>query len=163
MAPRLLLRVLARWQVTHGGLDLEDMRHHPDFFRSHDRAARTDYFNLGAGAAFSLGSSWDVYAIFIKTLSGENAHQSRSLSFGATYYFGGGFGGGTRRALEALEQPEVAAQPVDRGEQAPPVRRQAQAAQGDAARRRGAEVPRDRPRPARRHVYRDQLEPKVAR
>lgn len=94
VAPRLLVRALARWQVTHGGLDLEDMRHHPDFFRSHDRAARTNYFNLGAGAAFAVGPSWDVYAIFIKTLSGENAHQSRSLSFGATYYFGGGFGGG---------------------------------------------------------------------
>ncbi|HKZ30945.1 MAG TPA: hypothetical protein VJ648_01160 [Vicinamibacteria bacterium] len=91
---RLLTRVLARWQVTHGGLDLEDMRHHPDFFRAHDRAARTNYFNLGLGAAFALGPSWDVYAIFIQTLSGENAHQSRSLSVGATYYFGGGFGGG---------------------------------------------------------------------
>jgi len=94
VAPRLLVRVLARWQVTHGGLDLEDMRRHPDFFRTHDRAARTDYFNLGAGAAFAVGPSWDVYAIFLKTLAGENAHQSRSLSFGATYYFGGGFGGG---------------------------------------------------------------------
>ena len=93
VAPRLLVRALARWQVTHGGLDLEDMRHHPDFFRSHDRAARTNYFNLGLGASFALGASWDVYAIFIKTLSGENAHQSRSLSIGATWYFGGGFGG----------------------------------------------------------------------
>jgi hypothetical protein len=94
VSSRLLTRLLARFQVTHGGLDLEDMRHHPDFFRAHDRAARTNYFNLGLGAAFSLGPSWDVYAIFIKTLSGENAHQSRSLSVGATYYFGGGFGGG---------------------------------------------------------------------
>jgi hypothetical protein len=91
---RLLLRVLARWQVTHGGLDLEDMRHHPDFFRTHDRAARTNHFNLGAGAAFSLGASCDVYAIFIKTLSGQNAHQARSFSVGTTWYFGGGFGGG---------------------------------------------------------------------
>jgi hypothetical protein len=94
VAPRLLVRALARWQVTHGGLDLEDMRHHPEFFRTHDRAARTNYFNLGLGASFALGASWDVYAIFIKTLSGENAHQSRSLSIGATWYFGGGFGGG---------------------------------------------------------------------
>jgi hypothetical protein len=91
---RLLLRALVRFQVTHGGLDLEDMRHHPDFFRSHDRAARTDYLNLGAAVAYGLSPSWDVYAIFLKTVSGENAHQSRSLSFGATYYFGGGFGGG---------------------------------------------------------------------
>lgn len=94
VASRLLVRVIARWQVTHGGLDLEDMRHHPNFFRTHDRAARTNYFNLGAGAALAFASTWDVYAVFIKTLSGENAHQSRSLSVGATFYFGGGFGGG---------------------------------------------------------------------
>ena len=94
VASRLLLRVLARWQVTHGGLDLEDMRHHPDFFRTHDRAARTNHFHLGTGAAFSLGPSWDVFAIFVKTLSGENAHQAWSLSAGATLYVGGGFGGG---------------------------------------------------------------------
>jgi hypothetical protein len=86
--------MLARWQVTHGGLNLEDMRHHPNFFRTHDRASRTNYFNLGAGAAFALGSSWDVYVIFIKTLSGENAHQARSISVGSTFYFGGGFGKG---------------------------------------------------------------------
>jgi len=94
VSSRLLTRLLARWQVTHGGLDLEDMRRRPDFFRTHDRAARTNYFNLGLGASFALGASWEVYAIFIKTLSGENAHQSRSLSIGATWYFGGGFGGG---------------------------------------------------------------------
>ena len=43
----LLLRVLARWQITHGGLDLEDMRTNPNFFRTHDRAARTNYLNVG--------------------------------------------------------------------------------------------------------------------
>ena len=97
LASRLLVRLLARWQITHGGLDLEDMRHHPNFFRTHDRAARTNSFNLGAGTAFTLGPSWEVYAIFLKALSGENAHQSRSFSIGATYYFGGGFGGGPER------------------------------------------------------------------
>ena len=91
---RLLVRGLARYQVTHGGLDLEDMRTHPDFFRSHDRAARTNYFNLGLGAAFAISPSFDAYAIFLKTLSGENAHQSHSISVGTTWYFGGGFGAG---------------------------------------------------------------------
>ncbi|HET7747219.1 MAG TPA: hypothetical protein VFM29_07950 [Vicinamibacteria bacterium] len=91
---RFVGRLLARWQVTHGGLDLEDMRRHPDFFRTHDRAARTNYFNVGLGASCQLGTAWDVFAIFIKTISGENAHQSRSLALGATFSFGGGFGGG---------------------------------------------------------------------
>jgi hypothetical protein len=92
-ARRLLVRALVRWQVTHGGLDLADMRTYPNLFRDHDRAARTDYLNLGAGVSYGLGSSWDVYAIFLKTVWGENAHQARSLSIGASWYFGGGFGG----------------------------------------------------------------------
>jgi hypothetical protein len=92
-ARRLLVRALVRWQKTHGGLDLADMRDYPNLFRDHDRAARTNYLNLGAGASFALDSSWDLYLVFIKTVSGENAHQARSLSIGATWYFGGGFGG----------------------------------------------------------------------
>ncbi len=90
---RLTLRAAAGWQVTHGGLDLEDMRTHPDFFRSHDRAARTNYLNLGGGATFAVAESWDAYVIFYKTVSGENAHQARSISLGATWRFGGRFGG----------------------------------------------------------------------
>jgi hypothetical protein len=89
---RVMLRTLLAWQVTHGGLDLEDMRHHPDFFRSHDRAARTNYLNLGGGVTMALAGSWDLYAIFYKTVAGENAHQARSISLGVTWRFGGTFG-----------------------------------------------------------------------
>jgi hypothetical protein len=68
------------------------MRSNPSFFRTHDRAARTNYLNLGGGTTFALAEAWDLHAIFYKTLSGENAHQARSLSLGATWRFGGAFG-----------------------------------------------------------------------
>lgn len=91
-ARRLGLRALAIRQITHGGLDLEDMRTNPNFFRTHDRAARTNYLNLGAGMTFEATSTVEVYAVFLKTVSGENAHRARSFSIGASWQFGGRFG-----------------------------------------------------------------------
>lgn len=100
--PRFSLRLSAGVQVTHGGLDLEDMRSHPSFFRTHDRAARTNYVNLGGGASYALADAWNLHAIVYETVSGENAHQARSLSAGASWRFGGGFG---RRAAGLTGSP----------------------------------------------------------
>lgn len=86
------IRGTASWQVTHGGLDLQDMRTNPQFFRSHDRAARTNYFNVGGGVSWDVTRSLGVFGAFVKTLSGENAHQARSSYLGASFRFGGGFG-----------------------------------------------------------------------
>jgi hypothetical protein len=89
---RLTLRGLALLQITHGGLDLEDMRTRPGFFRDHDRAARTNYVNVGAGATLEATHVLDVYVVIVKTVWGQNAHQARSFSLGASWQFGGGFG-----------------------------------------------------------------------
>ena len=96
---RLTLRALGAWQITHGGLDLEDMRTRPGFFRDHDRAARTNYFNLGGGASFEATRAVDLFLVFYRTMSGQNAHQAHSLSLGASWEFGGGFGGRSARGL----------------------------------------------------------------
>jgi len=101
---RLSLRTFGAWQITHGGLDLEDMRTRPNFFRTHDRAARTNYFNLGAGATFQVTSALEVYSAIVKTMSGENAHQARSLYLGGAVWFGGGFGGSRARSQKSLRQ-----------------------------------------------------------
>jgi len=87
----LSVRALGAWQRTHGGLDLGDMVSEPNIFRDHDRAARTNYLNLGGGVETAFGRS-EVYAAFLKTVSGENAHQARSLYVGVAWGFGGGFG-----------------------------------------------------------------------
>ena len=89
---RLGLRALAIRQITHGGLDLEDMRTNPNFFRTHDRAARTNYLNVGGGATFAAMPAVDIFAVFLRTVAGENAHRARSFSVGASWQFGGGFG-----------------------------------------------------------------------
>ena len=110
-ASRLSLRAFGAWQITHGGLDLEDMYSRPDLFRTHDRATRTDYFNLGVGATFQATPGIELYTAFVKTISGENAHQARSLYLGAAFWFGGGFGGGRtgpqRSIRQALPRPKA--------------------------------------------------------
>lgn len=102
---RLTLRAFSIWQVGHGGLDLEDMYSRPDLFRIHDRAIRTDYFNLGAGATFQAFPAVEVFASFVKTVSGENAHQARSLYIGAAFWFGGGYGHRRSTAAQASARP----------------------------------------------------------
>ncbi len=92
VVPALSMRAFGAWQITHGGLNLDDMRTRPNFFRDHDRAARTNYFNLGVGATFQASPAVELYAALVKTISGENAHQARSFYLGAAFWFGGSFG-----------------------------------------------------------------------
>lgn len=101
---RLTLRAFSAWQIGHGGLELEDMYSRPDLFRIHDRAIRTDYFNLGGGATFQAFPAVEFFVAFVKTISGQNAHQARSLYLGAALRFGGGFGHG-RSAAQASVRP----------------------------------------------------------
>ena len=102
---RLTARVFSAWQIGHGGLDLEQMYEDPAEWETHDRAVRTNYFNLGAGATFQAAPRAELFAAFINTISGENAHQARSLYLGAALWFGGGFGGHARPAAQASARP----------------------------------------------------------
>ena len=61
---------------------------------NHDRFIVGDYFNAGAGATISLTRSIDIDGVWVATMSGKNgAHASRLFAVGATWSFGGGFGG----------------------------------------------------------------------
>jgi len=103
LTTRLSMRAFGAWQVTHGGLDLEDMYSRPDLFRTHDRATRTDDFNLGVGATVQATDRVQLFAAFVKTISGENAHQAQSLYLGAGFWFGGGFGRARPKSLHSLQ------------------------------------------------------------
>ena len=105
---RLTARVFSALQIGHGGVALEDMYSHPDLFRVHDRAIRTDYFNLGVGLTVQATSRIELFGAFMKTISGKNAHQAQSLYFGAALWFGGGFGkhAGTTAQASVRPSPE---------------------------------------------------------
>jgi hypothetical protein len=97
LTSRLLLRGVAGWQIAHEGPTLEELA--PDW-EHHDRFIAPSYLNLGAGAAFALTPSLDIYGLWVQTVSGRNgAHRARMLGIGLTVWVGGGLSLGPRPVL----------------------------------------------------------------
>ncbi len=87
---RLVLRGLANWQWTHGGLRIPDDINEDNVFE-HDRLLRNDYFHAGAGVSYSLADV-DLYATYLGFVDGSNTHKGWAVSFGLSWPFelGGG-------------------------------------------------------------------------
>jgi hypothetical protein len=81
-------------QKTHGGIDLPDAGWRampPELQEHHDRIARIDVVDIGGGVQVTLPRSFEVFASFMKTISGENAHAlARGITIGASWSFGRG-------------------------------------------------------------------------
>src|SRR5687767_6061725 len=114
MTPRVALRFLQSYQVTHNGLDLiqfgqpmtEAVVHgHPEievtaeYRRNHDRIQRSNYVNLGAGINFAVTGSLEVFAAAANTVWGKSIHPLRGVSVGANMHFR------TRRATRQADRP----------------------------------------------------------
>jgi hypothetical protein len=86
--------VVTAGQKTHGGLDLPDAgwRAMPeDLQQHHDRIARIDLLDIGGGVQVTLPKSFEVFASFMKTASGENAHSlAHGITIGTSWSFGRG-------------------------------------------------------------------------
>ena len=97
VATRLAFRGLFGWQFRLKGplaAQLVSEWGAERFIAEHDRFIVGNYFNAGAGATISLTRSIDIDTVWVATLAGKNgAHISRSFAVGATWSFGGGFGG----------------------------------------------------------------------
>lgn len=89
VTPALTLRALSFVQVTHGGFrEPTDSRRSPLYFDHHDQLARTNFFELGAGASYALTRSLDGYASWFKTISGRNGHKiAGAVSVGLSVNF----------------------------------------------------------------------------
>ena len=101
ITPRLSLRFLESYQVTHHGIDLvsftpmtEGVIHgHPEIpftgehRRNHDRLQRSNYLTLGGGAGFALNDSLDVFVDAAKMVWGENVHPLRGITVGLNTHF----------------------------------------------------------------------------
>jgi hypothetical protein len=75
-------------QIRHQGPSLGELAAD---WEHHDRFIAPSYLNLGGGVSVSVTGSMDVYALWVKTVSGSNgAHRARTLAFGI------GFGLGSR-------------------------------------------------------------------
>ena len=100
VTPRLAVRFLESYQVTHDGFDLISFNpmtnalFHSDgteipaaYRRYHDQLQRANFLNLGGGVGFALNDSVEIFAAAAKTIWGESIHPLRGLSIGANFHF----------------------------------------------------------------------------
>jgi len=100
ITPRLAVRFLESYQVTHDGVDvlgfspMTDAVFHgtgiplaPEYRRYHDRLQRSNYLTLGGGVGFALNDSVEVFAAAAKMVWGESVHPLRAVTLGANLHF----------------------------------------------------------------------------
>jgi hypothetical protein len=78
-------------QRTHGGIDfpMNGLAGLPVELRPvHDVIQRVNYVNLGAGLAYSLNDSFDIFGSFLREVAGRNGHVlNRGITVGASWSF----------------------------------------------------------------------------
>ena len=100
ITPRLSVRFLESYQVTHDGFDLlsftpmtdalfhgTDIHIPPNYRRYHDRLQRSNYLTLGGGAGFALNDSVDVFVDAAQMVWGESVHPLRGITVGFNTHF----------------------------------------------------------------------------
>lgn len=84
---RLSARAFASWQRTHGGLRFPaEVVTSNERIVQHDRLLRDNYWHLGGGASYSF-SRFDVFATYIRFMSGTNSHAGRTFTAGLSVPF----------------------------------------------------------------------------
>lgn len=78
-------------QNTHGGIDfpLGGLPAVPAEYKlTHDIIQRVNFLNLGAGAAYSISDSFDIFGSFSHQVAGRNGHMlDRGITIGASWGF----------------------------------------------------------------------------
>lgn len=78
-------------QRTHGGVDLplNGPAGLPEPLRPfHDVIQKVNYVNLGAGLAYSINDSFDLFGSFLREVAGRNGHMlNRGITVGASWSF----------------------------------------------------------------------------
>jgi hypothetical protein len=92
ITPAIRAFVIGNGQYTHGGIDLPPvggLAALPVAYRGvHDQIDRAHHLNLGAGAAYSLTDSVDLFGSFMRTVTGRNEHAlNRAFTVGASWSF----------------------------------------------------------------------------
>ena len=99
ITPRLAVRFLQSYQVTHAGFDMiafnmtdaiihgTDIHIPPSYRREHDRLQRSNYLSFGGGVGFALNNSTELFAAVGNTTWGENVHPLRGVSVGLNTHF----------------------------------------------------------------------------
>jgi hypothetical protein len=91
MTPSIRAFGMLNAQRTHGGIDfpLSGQPGLPVELRPvHDVIQRVNYLNLGAGLAYSVKDSFDLFGSFLREVTGRNGHVlNRGVTIGASWSF----------------------------------------------------------------------------
>jgi hypothetical protein len=74
LTDRWSVRMLVSKQWTHGGIDVPVPLDSP-LFPDHDRLAAEEFLNLGAGVGWAVNERLSVYALYMESNEGTNAHK----------------------------------------------------------------------------------------
>ena len=88
---RITIRFIGSWQKTHGGFEFPQDIHGEEDFSIHDRVARANFVQLGAGVTFSVNRSLDVHTAWAPTpIYARNTHGDRGFIVGFSWRFSRG-------------------------------------------------------------------------
>ena len=90
--PRLRFLALSTGQLTHGGIDFTGPTARAiltnDQFLHHDQIQRENMLTVGAGAAYSLNDSVDLFGSWMHTVAQRNGHElDRGVTVGLSWSF----------------------------------------------------------------------------
>jgi hypothetical protein len=91
LTTRASVRLLASYQVSHGGLTCGPCEPGPDLSpllsAQHDRLLRDSHLQIGFGGSFAVTPSVDAYAAYLSTVSGRNSHYGHGVALGVSKSF----------------------------------------------------------------------------
>jgi hypothetical protein len=115
VTPRLAIQFVETFQYVHDGVDWtitspfilavhDGEQFTADHYYNHDRLARSNFLNFGAGVTFAFTENVGVFATTASLAWGQNLLSPRSLTVGATWGFQTGRAG---RTTPSLSNPVV--------------------------------------------------------
>ena len=85
IVPTVVVRALANWMTTHGGLSFEESLQDLSLFLQHDRLLSSSHWHLGAAATVTLTDALDLDASFFKFVTGATTRYGVGFSVGLTW------------------------------------------------------------------------------
>jgi hypothetical protein len=85
ISPTLVVRGLANWMTTHGGLSWQESLQDLSLFLQHDRLLSSSHWHMGAAATVTLTDALDLDASFFKFITGNTTRYGVGFSVGLTW------------------------------------------------------------------------------
>jgi hypothetical protein len=111
VTPRLAVRFLEGFQITHDGLDFPYAGLTRDLSLNHDRLSRVNLLTLGGGFTFAINESLQVFGAASKLVWGQNGHPHRGFAVGMNMHFRTARGAGSPSPSQVRAMPPS---PADR-------------------------------------------------